>query len=157
MLAWLPFIRVKTSKVPPRAHGSKGFLVMIVVTLLLIAPSACGPTRTIGGADGIVSTSSKPLVVRGDWDDIPAAVAAAINNQEIAIVSRTAEPNRWTFTLLTIRDEPGLLVATAQDGAIVLTCRLGHFGDADRERQLLERMGRRLSELAGVGAFPLRW
>ncbi|MBX3377819.1 MAG: hypothetical protein KF678_12545 [Phycisphaeraceae bacterium] len=97
------------------------------------------------------------MPARGDWDDVPAAVAAAVRNQEVAVVSRSEEAGTWTFRLLTIRDEPGVLTATAQDGAIILTCKLGHYGDADREKQLLERTARRLNELAGVGAYPLRW
>lgn len=136
---------------------TKGLFVGVVVILLSTALSACGPTKTIGGTVGAVSGSSAPMPARGDWDDVPAAVAAAVRNQEVAVVSRSEEAGTWTFRLLTIRDEPGVLTATAQDGAIILTCKLGHYGDADREKQLLERTARRLNELAGVGAYPLRW
>lgn len=135
----------------------KGFYSIVAIVAGLALFAACGPTRTIGGSVGSNSHPSEFISARGDLDDVPAAVAAAVRDQEIAVVSRSSDRNQWTFTLLTIRDEPGRLSATSQEGAIVLRCSLGHFGDGDRERQLLDRTARRLSELAGVGARPLRW
>jgi len=150
-------VRYPIQPIASRMHVIKGFCSIIAIAASLSLLTACGPIRTIGGSAGSSSRPSEAVSARGDWDDVPAAVAAAVRNQEVAIVSRSSDGNQWTFTLLTIRDEPGQLVATSLDGAIALRCTLGHFGDADREKQLLDRTARRLSELAGVGARPLRW
>lgn len=136
----------------------------IAMVAAAIAIGACAGISTIGSTTGRSQVASGERVVDGDWDDVSASVAAAVRDQEVAILSEVKTDDVVTFELLTIKDEPGRLEARRGKGeagggesTITLTCRLGHFGDADRERALMDRTARRLKELAGVGAAPLGW
>lgn len=81
----------------------------------------------------------------------------ALRWQEVAVLSVQRRDDEKDFELLTIHDEPGRLEARRNNDSIDLTCTLGHFGDSQRERKVLDRVTRRLRELAGVGARPLSW
>ncbi len=105
-------------------------------------------------------------IARGDWDDLDAAVEVACMRHEIARVSAADEPTgdagsrRRVFTLVTAGSEPVSIQATGQGvtdpGDIVLTVRVGHFGDERRERAIARTLSRRLRDLAGVTVAPLR-
>lgn len=84
---------------------------------------------------------------------------------EAAILSSTLSAAEQRFELRTIAAEPGWLVATPDGNAdttsktpirIRLTASIGHFGSADREKQLLEATRKRLEDLAGVDYRSLR-
>lgn len=132
--------------------------VLTIIGLLVCGMGACATPATVGSKIGKTRGHSDPLVVAGDWDDVAAALFGALRDQEVAVLSEKSGPTEQSFELLTIRDEPGLVVARqGSEGAITLSCVIGPFGDPDRERMLLARMSQRLKELAGVGARPMSW
>jgi hypothetical protein len=112
-------------------------------------------------------------VVRGDWDDVEAAIWTAAGQMEIA-VERIEGGGRGEdtlrATLRTVRSEPVTLVARRLSGdaegtggqraegeRIELEAQFGRFPDPDdRARRLVELMERRLGQLQGVGAAPIR-
>lgn len=109
-------------------------------------------------------------IARGDWDDLDAAVEVACMRHEIALVSSAdvqpaampGEPGTRArvFTLVNAGSEPVSITAAGQGttdpGDIVLTVRVGHFGDERRERAIARTLSRRLRDLAGVTVAPLR-
>lgn len=83
---------------------------------------------------------------------------------EVALVGTNVSPNSIQFTLVTATDEPGDVVATRATGPadgenieITLAARFGRFGDATRERRLLDALTRRLGQLQGKATAPLDW
>lgn len=146
-------------------HFPALWLVMVaVMTVGLVACS--GPSA--GLAPATDATSPGATTVRGDWDDVDAAVQVAITRAEMAILRRTAEPadqpdpDRIQFELLTMMNDRAVLTATREAGAgeslipIHLEARVGHFGDPAREQVLLRAMADRLEQLAGVDYAPAR-
>jgi len=97
-----------------------------------------------------------------DADDLEAALIVAAGRQTVAIEEQhEPEPGRVVFRLRTAAGPPGVLEASwnPEEGSpteIVLRARLGHFGDPEAERTLLRRTARRLEQLRGPGAAPLR-
>jgi hypothetical protein len=133
------------------------------ITLLL---AACAARRF----DPPIPSDGWREVARGDWDDLDAAVEVACMRHEIALVTATDEPpdaadaaqrvRRRTFNLVTAGSEPVRIDAAStgasDPGDIVLTVRVGRFGDQRRERAIARTMTRRLRDLAGVTVAPLR-
>ncbi len=118
------------------------------------------------GSPGVLArpSYSEPSTreARGDWNDLDAALEVGQLVAEVAVVGSSppaSDPRR--FELVTGSDEPGWLVAqrpgTRGDdpGPIHMSARLGRFGDAPRERRLLDAIARRLEELSGVDSAPL--
>jgi hypothetical protein len=99
-----------------------------------------------------------------DWDDVRASVGAALGGSELVLVRLDApEPDRLVYTLRTSRDEPASLTVQRLDppGApdpvrLALTCSVGRFGDAAREREFLLLVAERLEQLKGVEVAPIR-
>ena len=126
--------------------------------VLLGVLGGCGSPGVISGAP-----VTQPLEVVADWNDVEAAVFAASGRVEMAIVSQERALTRHAFELRTIRDEPAELLFTREDGAkreqipIMVWCRVGRFGDAEREAQVLRAVAKRLEDLAGVGFAPIHW
>ena len=102
--------------------------------------------------------------VLADWDDVEAAVSVALSNTELVKVGvNRADPARRVYTLRTSKDEPaGLTIerlGPLVDGepvTLLATCSIGRFGDAEREREFLGLIVRRLEQLRGVEVAPLR-
>lgn len=101
--------------------------------------------------------------VSADWDDVYPAVSLMAQQVEMALLDWSpghrgvAAASEQRFALLTIGDEPAELLARRQDGGVIeLSARVGRFGDARRERALVEAVARRLTDLAGVEVRPLR-
>lgn len=97
-------------------------------------------------------------VVEGDFDDVPAAVyAASMAAQTVDVSASHPEPDRWEHELLTVDGAPGFLrVLKRPDGLIEMTCRIGRFGDPERERHYVAAIAARLEELHGRDYAPLR-
>lgn len=108
-------------------------------------------------------------VLRGDWDDLRAAVLHAASRNELALVrADEPEPGVQRFELLSIREERVELVArlagsaAAETGAapgpvaIEAAAFFHPFGDEPRQRRLLGEMRGRLRDLAGVAFHPAR-
>lgn len=119
-----------------------------------------GPGRSPEAA--AAATSPVSLTVRADWDDVDAALEVALSRAQLAILSRSPDgPDRVTWRLLSVQDEPAHLTAVRPPGAtqdptdITLEARIGLFGDPRREEQFLKFMERRLNQLAGVDYAPL--
>lgn len=96
-----------------------------------------------------------------DWADVEAAVLVGASAAEMAVLGDEAGEGERAFRLLTIRDESAELRArtaapeSERPVPIELSARVGHFGDPERERVLLEAVARRLRDLAGVDYRPL--
>src|SRR5262245_62075010 len=102
--------------------------------------AACSSNRS-APARPVAATSPGALTVRGDWDDVDAALEAALSRSEMAILRRSEEsPDKLYFELITIRSEPGSLTVTRDHGAgdqlipIHLEARIGHFGEPASEQ-----------------------
>jgi hypothetical protein len=101
--------------------------------------------------------------VGADWDDIEAAVAGALGKSELVRVRLDRpDPARLVYTLRTSRDEPAVLAVTRLDAPgspdpvrLGLTCSVGRFGDAAREREFLGLVTARLEQLRGVEVAPM--
>lgn len=85
---------------------------------------------------------------------------------EAAVVGTSEAEDSITFTLVTATDEPGEVRASRGAGAeksdgenieITLSARFGRFGDAARERRMLNALVRRLEQLHGRETAPLDW
>jgi hypothetical protein len=124
-------------------------------------PSGASETQWTDGPWGL------RLRVRGDWDDVDAAVAVGVSRGEAATLSSIQGEGRREYRLLSIDDEPGVLIAQLVVGEqnragaaagvqIDLTCRIGRYQDEARERIILEQTQQRLKNLAGVDYRPIR-
>ncbi len=83
---------------------------------------------------------------------------------ELAVVQSRVTPLEIRYAVVAATDESGEVVATrsAADGSgedidIQLTAHIGRFGDAARERRILEALSRRLGQLHGKATAPLSW
>jgi hypothetical protein len=107
--------------------------------------------------------------VRGDWDDLDAAVEVAASKVEMSVLSSTdPSSNPRVFRLVTVTDEPGRLTVrrsppTRPPGAsppapelFQVEASVGRFGDPQREQALIDAFRRRLEALAGVDFAPLK-
>jgi hypothetical protein len=100
-------------------------------------------------------------VVRGDWDDVEAAIWTAAVQLEIAVERIEWGEDVLRATLRTVRSEPVTVVArrlgAAETGRIEVEAQFGRFPEPDdRAGRLVEAIGRRLGQLEGVGAAPMR-
>ncbi|MDX2131149.1 MAG: hypothetical protein SFY69_03740 [Planctomycetota bacterium] len=112
---------------------------------------------------------------RGDWNDLDAAIEAALGPNELARVGawspsqapsyfvhapRDTEERERTVELVTAGAETVIIRATraaaGDPGAIELTVRVGRFGDEGRERAIARDIVARLEQLAGVDVAPLK-
>ena len=133
---------------------------MVGALIVLSLPLACanrGQSQSQLKAAGDASTA----VVKADWNDVAASLYAAMREQGVTILSEKHEPLEQRFELLTIRDERGLLTATRgsqeRDPVLIeLRCTIGHVRNPALEKRVLDRVVRRLGDLMGVDARPIR-
>lgn len=139
-----------------------------VIVLAMPLLSGCGggfPKR------GAPTPSGTTAIVRGEWDDLDAAIEAMCGTTELALVGRVAfqlqpaevadlSTRRRGYDLLTSADEPARITFAAQETgeptAMVMTVRVGRFGDASREAAVIEAVRRRLADLEGKDFAPMR-
>lgn len=113
-------------------------------------------------------------IVTGDWDDVNAAVQAAAQHREMAVVSETKVDDRTIrYSLLTAKSEDVTVtisrdlaadpnVRLSQEGpiAIRVVVKVGMFGDTKRERELIDDIRTRLTDLTGAfktAPLPKSW
>ncbi|MCB9846093.1 MAG: hypothetical protein H6811_08935 [Phycisphaeraceae bacterium] len=129
----------------------------LIIGLLIVG--GIGGCQTPGVSPPLGDASSARSL--GDRSDIEAAVAAGVDKCALAIAGVRREPGLLTFTLLTPKGQPGVLTASFDESnpdiEIRLETRLGRFGNAAAERELLDRVSERLRQLRGVSVAPLRW
>jgi hypothetical protein len=121
--------------------------------------------------------------IRADWDDVMGAIFTG--SAEHGWVILTIEPPTETsqrFTMLSVKDEPGWVLATREplaqleagpqspdltasrsdqklrgdDTLIEFSISLGHFGQPEMEAAVLSSIFRRMAILKGVNAAPLQ-
>ncbi|MEM0984310.1 MAG: hypothetical protein AAGI17_10205 [Planctomycetota bacterium] len=121
-------------------------------------------------------TSPVVRTVRGDWEDIGAALNVALPRCRVTTLGREVEfgePEHpadvrlagaslpevsRVYALLTGRGAEGELSFRRGAGVdeIVITCRVGPFGQPAVEFCLVEELALRLGDLYGVGVAPVR-
>lgn len=141
--------------------SSASLLLFLVFALL----SLTGPIGCASGRSAPTNPSNSgpfKVTVVGDWNDVEASLYAVVGDAELAVISKSEQPDLQVFELLSIGDESGIVYARRNpaDGAdeipITVWCSLGFFGDPAAERSLTTKMTARLKDLAGVGARPIR-
>lgn len=106
-----------------------------------------------------------PAVVVGDWDDVEAAVRAALSRHELTFARRDGKLDDpvLVYVVHGIRDERGTLrVERIGDPAkgqveITIACRLDPATGTARARALERDVARRIEQLRGEGARPRAW
>lgn len=137
--------------------AARAFVRGLFVTgaiLALLGGCSGGRAPELGAAAG--STGEAMIVpARDAWRDMDAAVARATGEQGLAVLSskENAATGEKRYELVSVADEPGELLARAPEGFIAtdaptarvvgvrdaaLTCRIGRFGSAERERALMD-------------------
>ena len=123
--------------------------------------SACGSRGTTRPTQLTVDPTPSEVTVTGDWNDVEASVLAAMDIEgiETAVLTQDATPREFTFKLITVLDQPGVLTASRDtDGRDLIpirwTCSIGEFRDAAKERQILDAATARMKALAGVDYRP---
>lgn len=108
-----------------------------------------------------VKSPGTSMDMNGDWDDVGASVRVAAGQCEMAVVSsKETDPGRaHEFTLVILGDEPATLrfetKADTDPRLIHAWASVGTYGDQARERDLLTRVNRRLTQLRGRDWAPL--
>ncbi|MEO1008995.1 MAG: hypothetical protein AAFX79_10530 [Planctomycetota bacterium] len=109
------------------------------------APSPIEPTD---GPSSVATT-------RGDWDDVPRALAVALAAGEAALLDADRTPDRYAASLLVIEDRRGTATARRNaDGSIELRVFVEPAGDRVAQARLLRAWRRRLDQLYGVEFAP---
>jgi hypothetical protein len=152
------------SPIPGLSSGPGGLRAALLGAFLAATLAACSSTapRTRLPAD---ASSPHQVQTNADWDDLEPAVALALGRTELVRLRiDRPEPGRVEFVLRSSRDEPARLTAerlappdTPDPVDIRLTCTVGRFGDPARERQFLDLIVRRLTQLRGVETAPARF
>lgn len=101
----------------------------------------------------------------GDRDDIEVSVDAALGRAHVAPVAMTRQSDgSLLWELRTPRDEPGTLqvwqTPGTEEGAPVdvrIECRVGRFGDPDKERLIIDSVAQRLEQLRGRDYYRITW
>lgn len=135
---------------------------------VLVVAAVAGLASGVGGCSSAIHRS-KPsysagasVEASGDWDDVDASVRVAAKAAEVAVVAREeVGEGEIVYTLRTITDEPGRLrVLRSKEGSaaggLMLSARIGRFGDEAAEEKLLTAVRSRLADLQGVDVAPLR-
>jgi len=102
------------------------------------------------------------LIVRGDWNDVDAAVDVGLSAIEAASlgVDRSI-PRLIVYEFVTIRDDQGqitirLLDLPDDEPGIEILASIGHFARPKEEQQLVRAIAHRLGQLYGVQVSPVR-
>ncbi len=141
-------------------RGSRG-AVLAAVGAMAIGLVACAGGGGGSGGGGPEAGPRQPVtaLVRGDWDDLEAAVWTAADKIETAVERiEWDEEGEGEFraTLRTVRSEPISIRARREGRLIALAVQFGHFEDPDpRAGRLLEAIEERLGQLEGVGYAPV--
>jgi len=137
--------------------------VAIAVAVGGVAALGAGLGACAAGSGAPKPQAPQPAreVVRGDWDDVEAAIWTAAGRMEIAVEQIEWGQDVLRATLRTVQSEPVTVVArrlgAAETGRIEVEAQFGRFPEPDsRARRLVELIGRRLGQLEGVGAAPVR-
>lgn len=130
-----------------------------------------GLTLSIGGcatppsfSHAVHNPAYTYIVVKGDWDDVGAALAVGSGKLYLSIIdARQIDENEIEYDFVDVIDQPGFFTARRNPGPespkpeyIELGASIGRFGDEERERELLDAVARRLKDLAGVDVAPVR-
>ncbi|TVS08408.1 MAG: hypothetical protein EA423_01460 [Phycisphaerales bacterium] len=93
----------------------------------------------------------------GDYDDLDAAVEAAMIRTELAIVQAGPGPDGGRrYELVDAQGRPGeLVIRRVGENEFTLHARLGRFGRPSDEDRLNTAVARRLRQLYGVDFAPL--
>lgn len=168
-------VRFQTNQ--PRSRPAFAGALLPAALALLVAFGNAACIGNYGAADRPFDPAENP----GDWNDVRAAADLAFERAEVAPL-RTREGEGFVaYDLLTVQGEPGSLVVLKADarpplgddgtrlGAdgtretrgtgdqrITAICRLGRFGEPEREDLLLSVFFGRLADLRGVDAEPIR-
>lgn len=107
-----------------------------------------------------VATESGPSaqVVAGDWDDLDAAVDVGLEAAEVAVLRREVSDTQGRWELVSIRDQLGELVIrrAGEPDKLTVEATIDQPRDPEREGRLVSAVCRRLRQLYGQGAAPLR-
>lgn len=140
-----------------------------VVSSVMVASGCAGPD--VIGRGSPTTPPGTTREIAGDMDDVDAAVDVAISASQLALVRREEpEPGVVRYTLVTLGDEPGVAVVReggregasvgangeASVGAIVVTVRIRARGDDAWEKRFLDALAKRLGQLRGVDAAPIK-
>ncbi len=104
------------------------------------------------------------IVVKGDWNDVGAALAVGSGSLYLALTdARLNDEVEVQYEFVDVIDQPGFFTARRNPGPIPpvpeyleLGASIGRFGDEKREREFLAAIARRLGDLAGADAAPIR-
>lgn len=119
-----------------------------------VGSGGCGGARFPGR--GVESAGSERVVL-GDFDDVDAAVDVACSANELAIVTKaTDEDGTRRFEMVTVGDEPAWATAREADGRVEMRVRIRAVGDAAWEDGFLDAVQKRLGQLRGPNAAPVR-
>lgn len=144
---------------------------LLIGTVLIVAIGGCS---TSGGGSGVFTISGTTSIATGDWDDVNAAVQAASQHREMAVLNESQpDPTTVEFNLVTVSSEPVTITVTrsnppdpsirlSQEGPIAMTIdvKVGRFGDSKRERELIDDIRFRLGDLIGpftTKPLPSSW
>lgn len=98
-----------------------------------------------------------------DFDDVDAAVDAAVGRVEAAVLSSKQTTEGWEYELVLLHGEPGRLkvskagspVDSESAGILEVRAALGLWGMPSLERKLESDVATRLNQLSGVDFAPL--
>ncbi|MFO0859326.1 MAG: hypothetical protein U0570_02130 [Phycisphaerales bacterium] len=153
-----------------RPISQRVFISSIVIGLCAGGLSACSSS----GSAGLFTITGTTSLATGDWDDVNAAVLAAAQHREMAVVSQS-QPDAKTleYHLITVNSEPVTVIVTrdslpnpdmrlSQEGPIALriAVTVGRFGDSTKEREFIDDMRTRLGDLVGpftTKPLPKSW
>lgn len=138
----------------------------LVCSLLLAACGGSNWSRHHGPP-----SQGTTVVVTGDWNDIEASLTVAASRCDMAIVRVVGarllpaealdKPTGHVWSdLVTAGDEPVrfevVALGTRDPREMSVWVRVGRDGDAAREARLADEFRKRLSDLTGVDAAPVR-
>lgn len=136
-----------------------GVLAMVCVGAAVALGGCAAGGAPLPSADGATGA----VTVAGDWDDVDAAVEVGAAQAECAVVSSSAGAGgaQRTFEVKHISGQRLTLTVTRADTSanasrisVVAAAQL--VRDAELERRLAQRVGLRLSDLAGKEFAPIR-
>ncbi len=157
-----------------QTHVQHPTLVLVGLRLLIgfASASVVGAAAVgMGGCQGGPSTLDRKAGVEskgagvGDMNDIDVSVDAALARAGVAPVGMDVLPDGTrVWELRTARDEPGEVVVKVgtpeEEGGpvpVVMSCRVGRFGDPETEALILRSAAARLEQLRGRGVYRITW
>ncbi len=136
--------------------------------VLALPLAGCKGPQTRPPAVTAQPTADRAIAVEADWDDLWAAGMGGGSPYGWVVVTEAERtPTSVRFELLSVRDQPGWLLAERTTEApeielhpvtMTLSARLGRRGDPAAEAALLTAVADRLRELKGetVSTLPFR-